>query len=279
VDIKGTTRIAGIFGYPVEHTLSPAMHNAAFRQLGLDYCYVPFSVEPARLREAVEGIRGMNLCGVNVTVPHKERVIEFLDKIHDEAAFIGAVNTIKNDKGCLTGFNTDGPGFMCSLSEAGIDVKGKKVLIAGSGGAARAVGYYLCREAEKVVLFDVDAKKAAALTEHLNTVCNNAAQADASDITDKVFVQGMDIVVNATPMGLNPEDPSPIATSLISSRQTVCDLIYKNTALLKEASAAGCVTLNGLGMLLWQGVIAFRIWTGAEPPVEVMKKTLEERIK
>ena len=279
MDIKGTTKITGVFGHPVEHTLSPAMHNAAFRHLGLDYCYLPFSVHPGGLKDAVGGIRALSLRGVNITVPHKEKVMEFLDRIDDEAAFIGAVNTIKNDDGCLTGFNTDGPGFMSSLSEAGIRVSGAKVLMVGSGGAARAVGYYLCREADRVVLYDIDGAKAGALTRHLNAVRNNAVQAVEKDIKDPGFVRDADIIINATPLGLKPEDPSPLDTSLISSGQAVCDFIYKNTSLLKAASAAGCRTLDGLGMLLWQGVMAFEIWTGVKPPVEVMRKALMERIK
>jgi shikimate dehydrogenase len=240
---------------------------------------MPFSVHPGRLSEAVDGIRGLGLQGVNVTVPHKEKVMEFLDKVHDEASFIGAVNTIKNDDGCLTGFNTDGPGFMCSLSEAGIDAIGKKVLIIGSGGAARAIGYYLCKDAEKVVLFDVDTAKAALLVKHLNAGRGNVVQADAAEIKDRDFMQGPDIIINATPLGLKPGDPSPVDTTLISPRQAVCDLIYKNTALLSAASAAGCVTMNGLGMLLWQGVIAFEIFTGVKPPAGVMRKALIEKIK
>ena len=142
--ISGKTRIVGLFGYPVEHSLSPEMHNAAFDKLNLDYCYVTFPVHPDSLGDAVLSIRALSLGGVNVTVPHKEKVIPFLDGVSEEARFIGAVNTIKNEDGKLTGFNTDGRGFMQSLAEADIRVKDRKVLIVGTGGAARAIGYYLC---------------------------------------------------------------------------------------------------------------------------------------
>jgi shikimate dehydrogenase len=278
MNISGKTKIVGLFGYPVEHTLSPAMHNAAFADLGLDYCYMPFSVHPDRLPEAVTGLKALSLRGVNVTVPHKERVLQFLDEIDKEAAFIGAVNTIRNDEGRLTGFNTDGRGFMKSLSEAVIDVKDKKVLIIGAGGAARAIGYYLCNEAEKVFLYDVDTEKAGFLAQHLNTVRSNAERADAVSMNDKSFIGSVNIIINATPLGLNPEDASPMDVSLITRDHAVCDLIYKDTRILLAAAAAGSRTLNGLGMLLWQGVMAFEIWTGIKPPVGIMQEALLQKM-
>ena len=137
MDISGRTKILGIFGYPVEHTLSPAMHNAALKSLGLDFCYVPFSVHPDLLDKAVSAIRALNLRGVNITVPHKEKVMPFLDRVDEEAAFIGAVNTIVNNGGSLEGYNTDGRGFMQSLAESDISVEDKNILIIGAGGAAR----------------------------------------------------------------------------------------------------------------------------------------------
>jgi shikimate dehydrogenase len=218
------------------------------------------------------------LGGVNVTVPHKEKVMEFLDEINEEASFIGAVNTIKNDNGRLSGFNTDGRGFMRSLSEAHITAKDKKVLIVGTGGAARAISYYLCKEAVKVFLYDVDAAKAEVLTQHLNTIRRNAEQVDAAAMKSKDFLQTADIIINATPLGLKPTDPIPLDVSMLKKDQAVCDLIYKETPLLRTASAAGCMTMHGLGMLLWQGVLAFEIWTGIKPPVEIMKEALLRRM-
>ena len=278
MNIGGTTKIVGLFGYPVEHTLSPEMHNAAFTALGLDYCYLPYSVRPEHLRDAVGGIRALAMAGVNVTVPHKERVMEFLDSVDEEASFIGAVNTVRLNGDRLEGFNTDGPGFMCALAEAGISVAGRKVLIIGCGGAARAIGYYLCKEAVRVGLFDVDEARAHVLANHLSSVGNNIVKADPGDISEAGFIRGADIIINATPLGLRPEDPLPVDPALFSPDQTVCDLIYRDTPLLRAASAAGCRTLDGLGMLLWQGVIAFEIWTGVKPPAEVMKKALKEKI-
>lgn len=274
MNISGKTKVVGLFGYPVEHSFSPAMHNAAFEKLDMDYCYVTFPVHPDRLDDAVKAIRALSLGGVNVTVPHKENVIPFLDEVSEEAAFIGAVNTIRNDGGRLTGYNTDGRGFMQSLAEAGINTGGKRILMAGAGGASRAVGYYLCKEAEKVYIYDVDTRKGGTLVQHLNGLKGNAVQADSAAAKDKGFFSGLDIVINATPLGLKAGDPAPVDTALLSPRHIVCDLIYKDTPFLREASAKGCATLDGLGMLLWQGVFAFETWTGVMPPVEVMKAVL-----
>ncbi|WP_333655172.1 shikimate dehydrogenase [Dissulfurispira sp.] len=274
MNISGKTKVTGLFGYPVEHSLSPAMHNAAFEHLNLDYCYVTFSVRPDLLGDAVKAIRALSLSGVNVTVPHKENVMPFLDEISEEASFIGAVNTIKNDNGKLTGYNTDGKGFMQSLSEAGIDVRDKKILIVGAGGASRAIGYYLCKEASEVHLFDVDDKKADSLKEHLNKLKGNVSLAGARSVKDKDFFSGIDIIINATPLGLKPDDPMPVDVPLINKNHMVCDLIYKETPLLREASKIGCKTMDGLGMLLYQGVFAFEIWTGIMPPVEVMRQAI-----
>lgn len=272
MDISGKTKVTGLFGYPVEHSLSPAMHNAAFKYMGLDYCYVTFSVRPDMLKDAVQAIRALNLKGVNVTVPHKENVMPFLDEISEEASFIGAVNTIRNEGGRLTGYNTDGRGFMQSLTDAGIDVTGKTIYIAGSGGAARAIGYYLCKEASTVWLYDVDTDKANALKQHLNKLSNNVSLADAGLIKSKDFFSKIDVIINATPLGLKVDDTLPVDISLFDSKHIVCDLIYKETPLLRKAAEKGCKTMNGLGMLLWQGVFAFEIWTGIKPPVKIMRK-------
>ena len=276
MNISGKTKVTGLFGWPVEHSFSPAMHNAAFDHLGLDYCYVTFPVRPDMLGDAVKGVRALNLGGINVTVPHKENVIQFLDEVSEEAAFIGAVNTVRNDNGRLTGYNTDGRGFMQSMSEAGIDVAGKKIIIMGAGGASRAIGYYLCKKASALYLYDVDSKKADTLIQHLKsqaTGCEVLA-AGTEQIRSGHFFSGVDIVINATPLGLKPEDPMPMDMALINNKHTVCDLIYKETPFLSKAAGIGCKTLNGLGMLLWQGVFAFEVWTGKRPPVEIMKNAL-----
>jgi shikimate dehydrogenase len=271
LEINGRTKITGLFGYPVEHTLSPAMHNSAFKSLGLDYCYVPFPVHPDYLEDAVKAIKALNICGVNVTVPHKEKVIKFLDEINEEASFIGAVNTIVNIKGRLIGYNTDGRGFIQSLSESGISIEDKDILIVGAGGASRAISYYLSQKTKKLYLYNRNKDRAEKLVQDLNKIHNNV-----SSIEDISNIEKFHIIINATPLGLKKEDTLPFDTASLRRDQTVCDLIYKKTRLLEEASQKGCATLDGKGMLLWQGVFAFELWTGKKPQVEVMRNALME---
>jgi shikimate dehydrogenase len=271
MNISGKTKITGIFGYPIEHTLSPKMHNAAFQALGLDYCYVPFLVHPQFLQQAVIALKALNIAGVNVTVPHKEKTIPFLDHVDEEALFIGAVNTLVNREGELTGYNTDGRGFMESLVENGISVEGKDILIIGAGGAARAIGYYLCKKANSLTLKGRTIEKAERLLQDLSKVKNNVELfMDSSDLSR------FQVIINATPLGLKDDEPLPIETGLLSEGQIVCDLIYKDTLLLRKAAERQCITQNGLGMLLWQGVLAFELWTGRKPDVEIMRRALKE---
>ncbi|NCO68752.1 MAG: shikimate dehydrogenase [Nitrospirae bacterium CG_4_10_14_0_8_um_filter_41_23] len=269
IEINGRTKITGLFGYPVEHTLSPAMHNSAFKSLGLDYCYIPFLVHPDYLEDAVKAIKALNICGVNVTVPHKEKVIKFLDEINEEASSIGAVNTIVNTNGRLIGYNTDGRGFIKSLSESGISIEGKDILIVGAGGASRAISYYLSQKTKKLYLYNRNKDRAEKLVQDMNKIRNNV-----SSIEDISNIEKFHIIINATPLGLKKEDTLPFDTASLRRDQTVCDLIYKKTRLLEEASQKGCATLDGKGMLLWQGVFAFELWTGKKPGVEVMRNAL-----
>ncbi len=274
MDVSGKTKIIGIFGNPIEHTLSPAMHNSAFKKLGLDMCYIPFRVLSNELPVAVKAIRSLNLLGVNITVPHKENVIPLLDEVDKEASFIGAVNTVVNSDGKLKGYNTDGRGFMSSLSETGISAEGRNILIIGAGGASRAIGYYLSEKASKLFLYDVDMQKAEKLTNDLQKIRSNVFLAEKLKPVEKLHM-----VINATPLGLKPGDPLPWAPDLITSDMTVCDLVYKKTKFLQEAAEKGTITLDGSGMLLWQGVLAFELWTGIKPPVDVMRQALLSGIK
>ncbi len=267
--INAKTRVTGLIGYPVEHSLSPLMHNTAFDRLGLNYCYVAMPVREEALKDAIKGLKALNFAGFNVTVPHKEKVIPLLDDIDEEARFIGAVNTVKNEDGNLRGYNTDGRGFMESLREAGIEVKGKDIFIVGAGGAARAIGYYLVREASRVCIFDIDSGKAISLVNALKGVRDNVVFVDSLS-----RIRSSDLIINATPLGLKEEDPLPVDLRLLSRDQVIYDLIYWDTTLVREARAIGCRAVNGLGMLLWQGVLAFRIWTGITPPVEIMREVL-----
>ncbi len=269
MSIDSRTRITGLIGHPVEHSLSPAMHNSAYEHLGLNYCYIALPVHPDSLTRAVEGIRALSFRGVNVTVPHKEMVIQSLEEVDDEALFIGAVNTVVNNDGRLKGYNTDGRGFIRSLEEEKLHYKDKRIMVLGTGGAARAVCYYLAKEASELYLYDIDIEKARALASDLSDLGGKVFQAES---TEKAA--DADIIINATPLGLRPTDPIPINEGLMAPDMKVIDLIYWDTPLLVAAKDAGCTVMNGLGMLLWQGALAFELWTGKSAPVDVMKNAL-----
>jgi shikimate dehydrogenase len=272
--ISGKTKVVALLGYPVEHTLSPDMHNSAFEELGLDYCYIALPVKPEMLKEAVSGLRALNLAGANITVPHKEQVIAFLDEVDEEAAFIGAVNTVVNFNGTLVGYNTDGRGFMRSLSEKDIAIDDKSVFIVGSGGAARAIGYYLGEKASGLFLYDIDAARSHKLAADLGKIRGNVFRAESLD-----GLAGMDVIINATPLGLHASDPLPFDLAPLSQGQVIVDLVYRETPLQREAAKKGLKTANGLGMLLWQGVLAFELWTGVTPPHEAMRRALVKGLR
>ncbi|HSA77909.1 MAG TPA: shikimate dehydrogenase [Nitrospirota bacterium] len=280
--ISGRTKIYGIFGYPVEHTFSPGMHNAAFKKLGMDACYVPFSVHPERLGEAARSILPLGLGGLNVTVPHKEKIIPYLDELSEEARLIGAVNTIEVRQGRLVGHNTDGRGFLRSLKEnAGFSPKGKKVLILGSGGAARAVGFSLALfGAGKIVIRDIDIHKADLLVNDIREKTGADAEFIQDDESLAEHAVDADCLINATPLGLKRTDPLPINSEHILKKHLVCDLVYNpsETMLLRAAKSRGAKRLAGRGMLLYQGVIALEIWTGKKAPVQIMKNALSRQI-
>jgi shikimate dehydrogenase len=276
MNISGHTKVIAIFGDPIEHTLSPAMHNAAFAAMGLDYVYVPFHVGPDNLKAAVEGIRALGIAGANITVPHKERVIGYLDAVEDEAKRLGAVNTIVNRDGRLTGYNTDGRGFIMSLREdAGFDPKMKRVYLCGSGGAARGIAFALAQAgARRVYLFDIDEPKRDRLVMDINSAFSREVARPAA--LDSDFIRGAALVVNATPLGMRESDPMPMPEGSFRPGQVVYDVIYNPamTKTLAAAQAAGAKAVNGLGMLLYQGVLAFEHWLGKTPPAEVMKAAL-----
>ncbi len=273
MDITGKTGIIALLGWPVEHSLSPGMHNAAFAEMGEDLCYVALPVRPEFLEDAVFGIRAMGFRGFNLTVPHKEAIMPMLNRVTSEASFIGAVNTVVIDHlGRLTGHNTDGIGFKLSLEEADISVKEKRVLIIGSGGAARAVSWSLCESGAEVHIHSRNPETSSRLVDDLTINFKNVFSIET--IEDAAVSGSMDIIVNATPLGLNSDDPLPLDPAILHSGQTVVDLIYRDTPLLKEAASKGCTTLNGMGMLLWQGVLASELWTGRKPPVDTMKRVL-----
>lgn len=279
--ITGATRITGIIGDPVAHSRSPAMHNAAFRALKLDWAYVPFHVRPEGLEAAVRGLRALGVAGFNVTIPHKEAVVPLMDDLSPEARVVGAVNTVVVAEGRLTGHDTDGEGFARALREdAGFDPGAGPALVLGAGGAARAVCDQLAREGVAAIdLCNRTAAKAEALAAHLRTHhpdCDVRA-VPWSPADRRAAVERAALIVNATAVGLAPGDAAPLETDDVGAGHTVVDLIYapRETDLLRRCRARDARCLNGLGMLLHQGAAAFTLWTGREAPLEVMRRALE----
>ena len=277
------TKVTGLFGYPVEHSLSPAMHNDAFAELGLNHVYLPFSVEPDNLEQAVAGIRGLDIAGVNVTIPHKQNVIPYLDELSEEAELIGAVNTIVNDNGRLIGHNTDGRGFIRSLKEeSDFKAQDQTALIIGAGGAARAISFQLALEGvDKLLITDLDLSKAKDLSSEISeNVDLDVTAVEQNKIVG--LINEVDLLVDATPVGMHPNEDveAVVSAETMHSDLIVYDVVYnpRQTVLLEAAETVGAEAVSGLGMLLYQGVIAFEIWTGQEAPVEVMRDALENRI-
>ncbi|PRX27218.1 shikimate dehydrogenase [Orenia metallireducens] len=276
--------LTGLFGYPVEHSFSPAMHNSAFKEVNLNYLYLPFAIKPENVEEAVKGIKAFDLRGVNVTIPHKQAVIPYLDELSEEAELIGAVNTIENRDGKLIGYNTDGRGFIRSLKEEGdFEAKGKKALIIGAGGASRAVAFQLALEGiDKIYISDLSQGLAKVLADDVNSKVDKAkAIVVDSKETDEIVAK-VDLLVDATPVGMYPKvDVKPVvSTEVLHKDLVVYDLVYNplETVLLKAAKEAGAKAVSGLGMLLYQGAIAFEIWTDVDAPIKIMRNALEEML-
>ena len=274
--ITGKTRVCGVIGDPIEHTLSPIIHNAAFNSLKLDYAFLAFKVKPAEVENAVNGTRALNILGLNVTMPHKKAVINYLDEIDQTAKFLNAVNTIHNKNGKLLGFNTDGVGALKALKENGVNPKGKRVLLLGSGGAARAIAYALVQEADELVVLNRTVEQAKELASLLERTFNKKVVADS--LSPKVIQDNLrdsDILVNATSVGMKPSaNQSPVAPELLKPDLAVMDIVYNpiETKLAKEAKVAGAKVISGVEMLIYQGAASFEIWTGHSAPVEVMRK-------
>ncbi|NPV28498.1 MAG: shikimate dehydrogenase [Firmicutes bacterium] len=284
--ITGQTKVFALFGDPVLHSLSPVMQNKAFAFHGLPCCYVPFRVRKEDLQTAVAAIRALGLGGVNVTIPHKEQVISYLDEVDREARLIGAVNTILNQNGRLIGYNTDGAGFLLSLrAEADFAPEGKHVVVLGAGGGARAVAFALALEGARTLrIFNRNPERAQALAGDLHraTGCDVEAGALREDLLSAALARA-DLLVHASPVGMYPHhDEAPLVDPcLLRPGLVVCDLVYNppRTRLLKEAAARGCRVVGGIGMLVHQGALAFEIWTGLQAPVAIMRAVVEESLR
>jgi shikimate dehydrogenase len=267
--ISGTTRLAAVIGSPVRHSLSPAMHNAAYRALGLDWIYVAFEVSPgaASVAAAITGMRALELVGLNVTMPHKADVVGTVDRLTPTAEALGAVNTVAQGpgRGVLTGHNTDGPGFVDALRiDEGFDPAGKRCVVFGAGGAGRAVVRALGEAGAAVVtVVNRTPARAVAAAPLAGAAGRVGGAADAGDA---------DLVVNATPVGMGGGGGVAIDPQRLGSGQLVVDLVYQPalTPLVEAARARGAVATNGLGTLIHQAAHAIRLWTGEDPPLEVM---------
>jgi shikimate dehydrogenase len=264
--INAKTELYGVIGNPVRHSLSPIIHNGVFQRMGLNAVYLAFEVN--NLEEAMNGIRELGLRGLSVTLPFKTQVLPYLDHIEDFAWKIRSVNTIVNEEGRLVGYNTDGRGALEALEEK-VDLKGKKVLLLGAGGTARAIGFGLKEKGSQVIISNRSLDKANNLAKDLGFVCK-----PLSSINEPEF----DVMINATSVGMVPNHAeSPLPKKFLREGRVVMDIVYEPlwTKLLREAEEQGCVIINGLEMLAWQGAAQIEIWTGERPNIREIKEDLQ----
>ncbi|HBJ1646660.1 TPA: shikimate dehydrogenase [Clostridium botulinum] len=285
--ITGHTELIGLIATPIRHSSSPTMHNEAFAKLGLDYTYLAFEVGTEQLEDTIKGFRAMSVRGCNVSMPNKTVVHKYLDKLSPAAELCGAVNTVVNDDGVLTGHITDGIGYMRALKDAGINPIGKKMTIVGAGGAATAIEIQAALDGvAEISIFnrkDEFFARAEKTVKDINEKTNcKATLYDLSDL-DKLKEEIVDsyLFTNATGMGMKPLEGKTYIpdSSFLRSDLIVSDVVYapRETELLRMAREVGCKTVNGLGMMLFQGAAAFEMWTGKEMPIEYMKDILDIR--
>ena len=277
--VSGKTCVCGVIGDPIEHTMSPAMHNAASRALGLDMVYVAFHVRAEDLRQAIDGMRGLAIRGLNVTIPHKVAVMALLDSLDPLAERVGAVNTVVNNDGRLTGYNTDASGFIQPLLQRGTELDGRNAVVLGAGGAARAICFALAEHGTPLTILNrrEEIHWAVSLADRVSRHVP-AAAAELNEENARRALANAFILVNATSVGMSPRaDAIPIPASLLRPDLVVYDVVYNpvKTRLLREAEQAGAQTIRGLEMLAWQGALSFRLWTGADAPVELMLREAE----
>lgn len=281
--VTGRTKIAGLLGNPVEHSVSPQLHNTISRYMGHDIIYVPFKVEKDNLEKAVDGLRAINVIGFNVTIPYKSEIIKYLDDVSDEALLLGAVNTVKNENGRLLGYNTDAEGFKRSfVEETGYGFKNKKVAVIGAGGAAWAIAMKVALDgAEHIDIVNRTVSKAYELSYHINKKTGVPVRALSMSEAEEEQVLGHDeIIINTTSVGMYPDvDACPVKDfSCFNENHIFYDIIYNpsKTKLLKEAEEQGCRVINGLGMLIYQGIYAYEIWTGSKLPETIKDVVLRQ---
>ncbi len=283
-DINGKTKIIGIIGKNIENSLSPLIHNQILLKYSLNFCYLPFQVTETNLSKTIQGIKALNIKGVNITFPYKEKVIKFLDELEESARRIGAVNTIVNNKGALIGYNTDVIGFKKSLQEdEKFVIKEKKAVILGAGGAARAVVYALLEEGiEEICIFNRTLEKAKKIKQNLSSFFSKSRISvfllEEEDLKDKI--EKAHLLVNTTSLGMAPQvDNTPLPNEkLFHPALLVYDLIYHpaKTLFLRQAERAGAKIINGLPMLVYQGIESFYLWTGFKPEGEEVLEIIEK---
>jgi len=279
IQINGRTRVAAVIGWPIAHTLSPTMHNAAFSALGLDWVYIPFAVKPQELPAAVTATRALGIGGVNATVPHKEALVNLVDELTPEARAVGAVNTIIPISNKLVGHNTDVIGFERTLHRAGFEMNGSTALVIGAGGAARAVVFALLRGNARVILLNRTEERAVELLKQVEGDAV-AGELNSSEITR--WRDQVQLVVNTTTLGMWPESASSPWPAEIPfpSHALLSDLVYnpRQTKLVYQALQAGARFVDGLWMLVYQGAESFRLWTGQQPDEELMYQAANKQL-
>jgi len=279
VQIDQDTCVFGLIGYPLAHSLSPFIHNLAFKAMGVNAVYLPFPVKPGRVSSVVNGARALGIRGFNVTIPYKESIIPYLDRVSLEAEACGSVNTVLIEEDRAVGYNTDGRGFMDSLEQEGVKVP-RFAIILGAGGAARAIGYQLAVRGSITVFLNRTPERAEKLARDIARITGQESWGkswDSSCISD--FVQDAELLINTTPVGMYPDidQKPPFVLKNLNSRSVVADIIYNplNTRLLREAEGLGLKTISGLGMFVNQGVRSWEMFTGREAP----RKLMEDRLR
>lgn len=280
MQITGQTKIVGIIGDPIKHSRSPLIHNAAIAELGLDYVYVPFHVEPDNLGAAIEGFKATNVVGINVTIPHKQNVMSYLDEISKEATLIGAVNTLIFRDGAIIGENTDAPGFLHAMQEDGLDVpQGEAAVVIGAGGSARAIVVALALAGvQTICITNRTVSRAVALATDLSEKTGVSIYGIGLDDSKLPHAVGTSqLIVNTASTSMDVSHPLLIDPEWLEPQSIVYDIVYTppETRLLQAAAEKDCHTIGGLGMLVHQGAIAFEKWTGINPPVEIMRQALQ----
>ena len=284
MDIDTRTQFCGVIGNPVAHSLSPAIHNAAFHTLGLNFVYLAWQVEA--ISDAIKGLRALgNFRGASVTIPHKVAAIPFLDHVEPTAQRIGAINTIVAEKGVLTGYNTDATGALRALREGGVELKGRRIVVLGSGGAARAIAFALAAEsgAEKLTLLGIEDLERTRLAQEIrSTAAVTVEDASLDETSLRRALPEAHVLIHCTPVGMSPKvETTCVPASLLHAELSVMDIVYNplETKLLRDAKRAGCKAIPGLEMFLNQAVAQFELWTNQPAPVDVMRTVLESHFR